>query len=68
VSWENDCWGSQRYGEGSRTTLSPRDVDLVELVGRFRLVSGGQMWEAALRGQASKTPLDRASLRLTTAG
>lgn len=48
--------------------LSPRDVQVVELVGRFRLMGAEQVREVLFSTQSSKTPLDRALLRLTAAG
>jgi hypothetical protein len=41
---------------------------VVELVGRFRLMGAEQVREVLFSTQSSKTPLDRALLRLTTAG
>ena len=46
----------------------PRDVQVVELVGRFRLMTAEQIRSVVFPAQASKTPLDRALKRLTDAG
>jgi hypothetical protein len=48
--------------------LSPRDRQVVELVGRFRLMTAEQIRSVAFGGLASKTPADRTLARLTAAG
>lgn len=48
--------------------LSPRDAQIVELVGRFRLMAAEQIRAAFFFEQRSKTPLDRALKRLTDGG
>jgi hypothetical protein len=53
---------------GSGSTLSPRDAQVVELVGRFRLLGAEQIRAVLFADLASKTPLDRALKRLTDAG
>lgn len=53
---------------GGGPALSPRDVQVVELVGRFRLLAAEQIRLVLFPAQASKTPLDRALKRLTDAG
>jgi hypothetical protein len=53
---------------GSGSTLSPRDAQVVELVGRFRLMAAEQIREILFFGLASKTPFDRALKRLTDGG
>jgi hypothetical protein len=53
-------------GDGPR--LSPRDAELVSLLGRFRLLAAEHIREILFSGQHSKTPLDRALKRLTDAG
>ena len=55
-------------GQGAGRLLSPRDAQVVELVGRFRLVSAGQVREVVFPDLASKTPLDRSLRRLTATG
>ena len=47
---------------------APRDVQVVELVGRFRLMTAEQIRSVIFSTQTSKTPLDRALKRLTDAG
>lgn len=54
--------------QGSRLGLSPRDVHVVELVGRFRQVTAEQIRTVLFSELASKTPFDRALKRLTDAG
>jgi len=54
--------------QGGAPGLTPRDVQVVELVGRFRQLSADQIKAVIFPDQTSKTPLDRALLRLTTAG
>jgi hypothetical protein len=39
--------------------LAAREGQVVELVGRFRLVTAGQIREIIFPEQLSKTPLDR---------
>jgi hypothetical protein len=53
---------------GGGSTLSPRDVQVIELVGRFRLMGAAQINTLLFSDLASKTPLDRALKRLTDAG
>jgi hypothetical protein len=53
---------------GARPELNPRDAGVVELVGRFRLMTADQIRAVAFPAQVSKTPLDRVLLRLTAAG
>jgi Replication-relaxation len=48
--------------------LAPRDAQVVELVGRFRLMTAEQIRTVAFPGLASKTPLDRSLMRLTAGG
>jgi hypothetical protein len=48
--------------------LLARDVEIVELVGRLRLMTAGQIREVVFSAQASKTPLDRTMKRLTDGG
>jgi Replication-relaxation len=48
--------------------LTPREVEIVGLVGRFRLMTAGHIRELAFGGVASKTPLDRTLKRLTDNG
>jgi hypothetical protein len=55
-------------GTGVGSALSPRDVQVVELIGRFRLMGAEQVRDVLFTTQISKTPLDRALLRLTAAG
>ncbi|SRR5581483_3531593 len=52
----------------TRDVLSPRDTQVVELVGRFRLFSAEGLGEVLFSDNKSKTPLDRALKRLTDAG
>lgn len=54
------------WGDGSG--LSPRDIQVVELVGRFRLMGAEQIRDVLFYGLASKTPLDRTLKRLTDGG
>lgn len=56
------AWGS---GSGG---LSPRDAQVVELVGQFRQMGAEQVREVLFFEQRSKTPCDRALKRLTDAG
>lgn len=51
-----------------RFTLSPREAQVVELVGRFRLMAAGHIRELVFPEQASVTPLDRTLRRLTDNG
>lgn len=60
--------GSGVTARGSTPTLSPRDTQVVELVGRFRLMGAEQIRDVLFSTQSSKTPLDRALKRLTDAG
>lgn len=53
---------------GRHPAPSPRDVRIVELVGRFRLMTAEQIRSVEFAAQASKTPLDRALKRLTDNG
>src|SRR5579859_2650565 len=55
-------------GTGPSRPLSPRDALVVELVGRFRLMTAEQIRAVAFPGLASKTPLDRSLIRLTASG
>lgn len=55
-------------GGGVVRSLSPRDRQVVELVGRFRLMTAEQIRSVVFGGLASKTPADRALMRLTAAG
>jgi hypothetical protein len=64
---EGDAVPRPRRG-GARPKLSPRDGAVVELVGRFRLMTADQIRAVAFPAQVSKTPLDRVLLRLTRAG
>ncbi len=52
---------------GMAPALSPRDAEVVELVGRFRLMGAEQIRAVLFFSQQSKTPLDRALKRLTDA-
>lgn len=51
-----------------KPALPPRDAQVVELVGRFRLMAAEQIREVLFFSQKSKTPLDRALKRLAEAG
>jgi Replication-relaxation len=53
--------------QGSGLRLSPRDRQVVELVGRFRLLAAEQIRAVLFAEQTSKTPLDRVLKRLTGA-
>lgn len=53
---------------GAPPTLSSRDAQVVELVGRFRLLGAEQIRAVLFADLASKTPLDRVLKRLTDAG
>jgi hypothetical protein len=53
---------------GGRRVLPARDRQVVELVGRFRLMTAEQIRSVIFTTQASKTPLDRVLGRLTAAG
>ena len=53
---------------GASNALTLRDAAIVDLVGRFRLMTAEQIRAVVFPAQASKTPLDRALLRLTAAG
>lgn len=53
---------------GAPRPLSLRDRQVVELVGRFRLMTAEQIRLVVFGGLASKTPLDRALARLTADG
>ncbi len=57
----------QGAGE-ERLTLSERERSVVELVGRFRLMTAQQIRDVIFTTQSSKTPLDRALQRLTANG
>jgi hypothetical protein len=46
-------------------TLSPRDARIVQLVERFKQLSSAHIHELVFAGHASRTPCDRALLRLT---
>jgi hypothetical protein len=48
--------------------LPPRDAQVVDLVGRFRLMAAEQIRVIIFPEQASKTPLNRTLKRLTDAG
>lgn len=48
--------------------LSPREVQVIELVGRFRLMSANHLRELVFARTTSKTPLDRTLKRLTDNG
>jgi hypothetical protein len=62
-------WGGGFAGRlGASAELTPRDGAIVALVGRFRLMAAGQIRAVVFPAQASKTPLDRALLRLTAGG
>jgi hypothetical protein len=52
----------------TQDVLSPRDTQVIELVGRFRLMTAGQISDVVFTTQSSKTPLDRVLKRLTDAG
>lgn len=54
--------------QGGAAATSPRDAQVVELVGRFRLMTAEQIKSIIFPAQASKTPLDRALKRLTDMG
>lgn len=60
--------GNAIPGGLSRERLSPRDRTLIELVGRFRLMTRAQIGAVLFVTQASKTPLDRSLQRLTAGG
>jgi len=51
-----------------REALSPRDAQVLALVGRFRLMTAEQIRSVLFSAQASKTPLDRSLARLTASG
>ena len=53
---------------GGMSALSRRDAQVVELVGRFRLMGAEQIRAVLFTTQSSKTPLDRALKRLTDTG
>lgn len=53
---------------GSGRPLSARDTAVVELVGRFRLMTAEQVRAVVFPGQASKTPFDRCMARLVAGG
>jgi hypothetical protein len=57
-----------RGGGRGTARLSSRDVQVVELVGRFRLVAAEQIRSVLFPTQTSKTPLDRTCKRLTEMG
>jgi hypothetical protein len=57
--------GGDRCGRG---TLSARDIEVVELVGRFRQLHAEQIRSVMFPTQSSKTPLDRCLHRLTRMG
>lgn len=59
--------GSSVTAWGGAPTLSPRDVQVVKAVGRFRLMGAEQIRDVFFTTQSSKTPLDRALKRLTDA-
>jgi hypothetical protein len=48
--------------------LSPRDAQVVALVGRFRIMTAEQIRSVIFTTQGSKTPLDRSLARLTASG
>jgi hypothetical protein len=54
--------------QGGSRRLSDRDVEIVELVGRFRIMTAEQVRAVIFTTQASKTPLDRTLGRLTAGG
>jgi hypothetical protein len=54
--------------QDGRRALSPRDIRIVELVGRFRIMTAEQIRAVMFSTQTSKTPLDRALGRLTAGG
>jgi hypothetical protein len=53
---------------GGAAALSPRDASIVELVGRFRIMTAEQIRAVSFPTQTSKTPCDRALHRLTAGG
>src|SRR5579862_7666798 len=57
-----------RGGSRGHATLSPRDDQVIEFVGRFRLAAAEQIRSVLFPTQTSKTPLDRTLKRLTDAG
>jgi Replication-relaxation len=54
--------------QGGAAALTSRDAWLVEMVGRFRLMTAEQIKSVTFPAQVSKTPLDWALKRLTDAG
>jgi hypothetical protein len=54
--------------QGNASGFTPRDAQVLELVGRFRLLAAEQIRDVLFADQASKTPLDRSLKRLTDAG
>ena len=61
-------YGNAITTQEGRSALTPRDAAILELVGRFRLVAAEQIRAVLFSAQASKTPCDRALLRLTAGG
>lgn len=61
-------YGNAITAQDGRLALTPRDTAILQLVGRFRLVAAEQIRALLFQAQASKTPLDRALLRLTAGG
>lgn len=53
---------------GGSPPLSPRDLQIIELVSRFRIMTGEQLRAAVFPSQVSGTPCDRALKRLTDSG
>jgi hypothetical protein len=43
--------------QGGGATLTPRDLEVVELVGRFRMMAAEQVRDVLFTTQTSKTPL-----------
>lgn len=53
---------------GRYPPLSPRDEQILELVGRFRIMTAEQIRALCFSQQSSKTPFDRSMARLTAKG
>src|SRR5712691_10060628 len=63
----SDQRGVTGRGAG-RGGLASRDAEVVELVGRFRLLTADQIRALCFPQQSSKTPFDRCMARLTAGG
>ena len=67
MSWEYVPWHAVTQ-LGGASAFTPRDAQVVELVGRFRIMTAEQIRSVVFPIQTSKTPLDRTLQRLTGAG